>query len=67
MLVARVKFCVAQIGEVCGNRAHRFCGTMGLGDGQADLIILFHLQCLQFCFHVDFSAMEMFILFPVAV
>lgn len=30
------------------------------GDGQTDLLSLFYLQSFQFCFHIDFSAMEIF-------
>lgn len=59
--------CVAEAEGVCVNRPHGFRGTTGLGDGQADLVSLFHLQCLQFCFHTGFGLMEILVLFPVAV
>lgn len=62
-----IKGCVAEhTEEVCMNQEHGFQGTTGLGDGQAVLISFFHLHCLQFCFHIGFSLVEIFILLLVA-
>lgn len=63
----RIKCCIAEHTEVCTDQEHGFQGTTGLGDGQADLISLSYLHCLQFFFLIGFSLVEMFILLLVAV